>query len=475
LDAAQRYRGTIVDLDASCVLGPDEFAKAREALTRWLAANGLSAGDRVVVAIANGPLFIATLVAILACEASPLVVHSKTPPAELLRYARRFGAHFLAGEPEDEPGRAEIETTTTRTLFADVLPLDWSTLCVGDQTPVGPELRGVPLHPTSGSTGLPKIALRPGHAALEEARHYAETMSINADDAILAIPPMSHAYGYGTCVMVPLLTGASIVSMRRFSPKAVQRAMLAHRLTILPMVPAMLDVLSFGGRVDMRRLRWVLAAGAVLPRRSAEQFQRQTGAVASPLYGTTETGGISVATSADGLNVDGRVGPPMEGIEVCVRPTDEPGHDGELGRLLVRSSSQMNAYLDERGALSHSLADGWFDTGDLAQIADDGVIHLRGRGSDVINVSGLKVVPCEVEETIASLPGVLEVKVYAGQHRSGSQLVKAAVATERGVSVSDIRAHCEQQLVYYKRPQVVNLVEALPRNPAGKIIRDQLP
>ena len=86
----------------------------------------------------------------------------------------------------------------------------------------------------------------------------------------------------------------------------------------------------------------------------------------------------------------------------------------------------------------------------------------------MINVSGLKVVPCEVEEAIAALPGVLEVKVYAGQHRSGSQMVKAAVAVESGLSVADIRAHCERQLVYYKRPQVVNLVDALPRNPAGQ-------
>ena len=475
LDAAQRYRGTMVDLNASCVLGPDEFAKAREALTRWLAANGLAAGDRVVVAVANGPLFIATLVAILACEASPLVVHSKTPPAELLRYARRFGARFLAGEPEDESGREQIETTSTRVAFADVLPLDWSTLCLGDHTPLGPELRGVPLHPTSGSTGLPKIALRPGYAAMEEARHYAETMTIDADDVILAIPPMSHAYGYGMSVMVPLLTGASIVSMRRFSAKTVQRALLEHRLTIVPMVPAMLDIMSFGGNVDMRTLRWVLAAGAILPRRSAEHFHSQTGAVATPLYGTTETGGISVAVSAAGRDVDGRVGPPMEGVEVTVRPEAEPGHASDLGRLLVRSSSQMNAYLDERGELSQAPVDGWFDTGDLAHITDDGTIHLRGRSSEVINVSGLKVVPCEVEEAIAALPGVMEVKVYAGTNRSGSQMVKAAVAAERGVSVANIRAHCEQQLVYYKRPQVVTLVDALPRNPAGKIIRDQLP
>jgi long-chain acyl-CoA synthetase len=475
LEAADRYRGSIIDVNATCVLGPDEFAKAREALAYWLPRHGLASGDRVIVAISNGPLFVAALVAILACEASPLVVHAKTPPAELLRYARRFGARFLAGQPEDQAGRSEIETTTARMMFADTLPLDWSTLAVGDDMPLGPELRGVPLHPTSGSTGLPKIALRPGRAALEEARHYAETLSIDGDDAILAIPPMSHAYGYGMCVMVPLLTGASIVTMPRFSVKALQRAMVQQRLTIVPMVPAMLDVISFGGGCDMRSVRWVLAAGALLPRRSAEQFQRQTGKVASPLYGTTETGGISVATSGDGHEVDGLVGPPMAGIDVSIRHDGDASQDGDFGRLQVRSSSQMKSYLDEKGTLTSALDDGWFDTGDLAQITPDGKIHLRGRSSEVINVAGLKVVPCEVEEAIATLPGVLEVKVYAGQHRSGSQVVKAAVAVENGLTVAEIRAHFSEQLVYYKRPQVVTLVDALPRNPAGKIIRDQLP
>ena len=90
-------------------------------------------------------------------------------------------------------------------------------------------------------------------------------------------------------------------------------------------------------------------------------------------------------------------------------------------------------------------------------------------------MSGLKVVPCEVEEAIVQLPGVREVKVYAGEHRSGTQIVKAAVAVDEGLTAFEIRAHCERQLVYYKRPQVVTIVDALPRTPTGKIIRDQLP
>ncbi len=476
LDAVERYRGAIVDLDASRVLSPDEFARAREALIVALGRNGLMSGDRVIVALANGPQFVAALTAILACEGSPLLLHSKTPPAELHRYAQRFGARFLACEPAAEPALTGIARSTVSLSFADMTPVSWSTLDVSQQAFPGAILRGVPLHPTSGSTGLPKIALRPGFVAIEEARHYAATMAIDADDTIVAIPPMSHAYGYGMCVMVPLLTGANIVSTRRFSAKLVNRALAEHPVTIVPTVPAMLDVLSFGKGADLSRTRWVLAAGAMLPRRTAEQFRAKTGVTACPLYGTTETGGISVATTADGRDVDGRVGPPMEGVVVETwRQQGATELGADIGKLCVRSSSMMTGYLDEHGRVGMPLTAGGFETGDLARLDDDGAIHLRGRDSEVINVSGLKVVPCEVEEAITGLPGVVEVKVYAGEHRSGTQIIKVAVAVDNGLSAADIRAHYDQHLVYYKRPQAVTLVDALPRTPTGKINREQLP
>jgi acyl-CoA synthetase (AMP-forming)/AMP-acid ligase II len=466
----------MVDLDAARVIGPDEFARARNAFIRQLRRHGLLPGDRVVLAVANGPLFVAALTSILACDGSPLLLHSKTPPAELRRYAERFHARFLACDPTDEPGLAAITTPPTEIALGDFAALRWSEFDVDHTAPHGPMLRGVPLHPTSGSTGLPKIALRPGFAALEEARHYAETMQVEADDFIMAVPPMTHAYGYGMCVMLPLLTGASIVSTRRFTVTQVHRALEEHPVTILPTVPAMLDALSFGSGADLSKLRWVLAAGAMLPGRSAEKFRTKTGVTACPLYGTTETGGISVAIAADGRDVDGRVGPAMNGVEVRVQ-MNESGSDlgPDIGILQVRSSSMMTGYLDHEGNITKPVNDGWFATGDLARIDADGMIHLRGRDSEVINVAGLKVVPCEVEEAIAVIPGVVEVKVYAGNHVSGTQIVKAAVAVQNGLSTADIRAHCEEHLVYYKQPQVITLLDALPRNPAGKIIRDQLP
>jgi long-chain acyl-CoA synthetase len=340
----------------------------------------------------------------------------------------------------------------------------------------GPLLRGVPLHPTSGSTGLPKVALRPGFPALEEARHYAATLAIDADDTILAIPPMSHAYGYGMCVMVPLLTGANVTTTRSFGPKSVELALNGHSPSILPLAPAALDSFSsLSNRSAFSQVRWVLVAGAMLPRRTAERFCEKTGLTPCPLYGTTETGGISVATAADGCDVDGRVGHPMDGVEVEVRrPSETEDAHSDLGRLSVRSTSQMVGYLDDEGCVTNPILNGFFETGDLAQI-EDGAIHLRGRASDIVNVFGLKVVPSEVEEVIAELPGVLEVKVYAGEHPWGSQMVKAAVCVQGNVSESDVRAHCERELVDYKRPQVIALVDALPRSANGKVDRALLP
>src|SRR5262249_29358866 len=151
-----------------------------------------------------------------------------------------------------------------------------------------------------------------------------------------------------------LLTGASIVAIPRFSIKLLQRALTEASPSILPTVPAMLDVLSFGGQTDLSQIRWLLTAGAVLPRRSAERFAARTGVTPCPLYGTTETGGISVATRADGGDIDGRVGPAMDGVGVEIRACE--GADGlgaNGGKLYVRSSSQMAGYLDEHGRITN--------------------------------------------------------------------------------------------------------------------------
>jgi len=475
LDAFENYSGSYFDLDRGIALDGPELRALRDRLVVGLRNCGLWAGDGVVFCVGNGPTFLAGLSAVLTAGGSPLLVHPKTPPPELKRTALRLGARLMIVDDVSSPAWPNECESVTPLAAAAEFEL-FAARIVGAQSSleaVVPALTGVPLHPTSGTTGLPKTAVRPARAAEAEARHYIETIGVTDDDVILTVAPMCHAYAYGMSVMVSLFSGATIVSMRTFQPNPVLEALTSGRVSIFPAVPAMLDVLlleEWAG--PWNSLRCVLSAGSPLPERTAKRFREKTGITVRSLYGTTETGGIAVASAGQTL-LAGQVGPAMRGVE-CQIAIDSGAPPG-VGRLLIRSSSMMAGYLAADAIDGSPISDGWFDTGDLASVDSAGVIQLMGRESEVINVEGSKVIPCEVEEVIAAFPGVREVKVYAGRRRNGGQFVKAAIVSDTQVDEAAIQAHCEQNLVYYKCPERIIPVESLPRSPAGKILRDQLP
>lgn len=474
LDCVARYRGTITDIDFGVVWSADAFARAREALTEKLASLGVGSGDRVALAISNGPQFIATFAAILACGASPLLLHFKTPPGELLRYAQRFGLQFLVNEPEDDDALAGVARPLGTFEFGPNTRLCVSRFLVDDALLARMMLRGVPLHPSSGSTGAPKIAMRPGAAAVADGLCMINRLDISAQDCIFAVAPMSHIYGFGLSVMVPMVAGTNIATTRNFSVQSCAQAIAANAPTILPLTPASLDALALGRVGSLGAVRWTLSAGAMLSRGTAERFHQHTGATVVSAYGATETGGISMGMSSDEPFVEGRIGAPLKGVAVEARAAETEDDQGAL-TLFVRSASTMSGYLTDQDQIIDPRSQGWLPTGDLAFIDSNGVINLRGRNSDVINLAGLKVIPFEVEEAIAGLAGVVEVKVYRGQHAFGQTIVKAAVVARDGVTEADIREHCKQHLVYYKRPHTVRLIDCLPRTPVGKIDAQKLP
>jgi acyl-CoA synthetase (AMP-forming)/AMP-acid ligase II len=479
LSAVDGYRGTIHDLDRSLSVGPAEFAAGWHALAKRMGGAGLRAGDRVIVAVGNGPLFIAAWAAIVARGASPLLVHADTPAAELKRTAERFRARFVAADVVPE---AELQSVAVKLHALDCdawVRLLWADF--GDIPLAAGQsflfLPGVPLHPTSGTTGKPKLAVRPAAAAVAEVHNYVQTIGIDRHDKLMAVAPMSHAYGHGWYVVAPMVTGASLVTMRRFDAKTVFSTCREQGITILPAVAAMLNTLLFGaGDRLYDPNRRVFTGGAPLSERTAANFERICGSRVRPLYGATETGGIAVARAEDRTAVGGCIGRPFDGVSVEIRPAKDLAdlEDG-YGLVHVRSASVMAGYLENEKLERATLADGWFCTGDLGRIDPDGCLHLRGRHAEVINVSGMKVLPSEVEDVIAAMPGVLEVKVYGHKTRLGSQHVRAAVVLENHLDAERIKSHCEQHLVYYKRPARVILMDALPRSSRGKIIMDQLP
>ncbi len=476
LSAAAAFRGRMIDLDRSLVIEAGDLAGAYHALAKRLRRSGLLPGDRVVMGVGNGPLFITTLVAILEAGGAPLLVHADTPPAELQRTANRFGAKFIACDPQQH---GKLRSASVRAVVlsrGDWACLGWAQMDERNPLLQGeyPSLPGVPLHPTSGTTGEPKIAARPGPCAVAEAQHYIESIGIEADDVILNLTPMNHAYAYGLCVIVSLLASPTLVSMRRFSPTLVHRAIAELGITVLPAVPVMLDMLLFGaGDRLYDPSRRIFTAGAPLPARTARNFRQVCGSVVRPLYGSTETGVIAIAPGDHETDAD-CVGPPVNGVEVKTRASEGTNCREDFGRVYVRSSSMMAGYVARWGLDRSHLVNGWFTPGDLGQFDRLGELHLNGRETDVINVFGAKVVPSEVEEVLQMLPEVAEAKVYAGQS-SGSQFVKAAIVAASPIDGAKIRAHCKKHLVYYKQPEAITLLDALPRTPTGKIIRERLP
>jgi acyl-CoA synthetase (AMP-forming)/AMP-acid ligase II len=479
LDAFENYPGSYFDLDRESALDGPELRAFRDRLATGMRRSGLAAGDRVVFCVGNGPAFLAGLSAVLTVGGSPLLVHPKSPPPELKRTAVRLGAGLVIADDLSSPDWPNECDRIDSLASAGLFELYGARIAGATRNPNadGPTLAGVPLHPTSGTTGVPKTAVRPARAAEGEARHYIETIGVTGDDAILTVAPMCHAYAFGMSVMVSLFSGAHIASMRSFQPDLTLDALSSGRITIFPAVPAMLDVLLLEQTAaDWDDLRCVLSAGSPLPERTANRFREKTGIAVRPLYGTTETGGIAVAPAGGKPLLAGQVGPAMRGVETRLAfDTNSQGAPAGVGRLLIRSSSMMAGYLAGDAIDDSLLTDGWFDTGDLAANDSEGYIQLMGRESDVINVEGSKVIPCEVEEVIAALPGVHDVKVYAGRRRNGAQFVKAAVVSNPQVDEAAILAHCERNLVYYKCPERIIPVDALPRSPAGKILRDQLP
>jgi acyl-coenzyme A synthetase/AMP-(fatty) acid ligase len=476
LDAFENFRGSWLDLDHKIKTSADELKSVKNKLCAEMRATGLADGDRVVMALHNGPLFAAVWAACLEAGASPVLMHGDTPAIELDDIAERSAARFVVTEAGTQCQGPENSDNFSQLLTVESLGiLRWRRADGPSAGSPFARFPAAPWHPTSGTTAGPKIAVRPGPCAVAEPLHYIETLGIERSDVLLCAIPMSHAYAYGMCFLVSMLTSADVLFMRRFHPPLALRALQEMGVTILPAAPAMLDFLLAADAVGHPRI--VLSAGAPLSKTTFEAYSARHGLLIRPLYGTTETGGISIGREGD--DFDGGVGPPMRGVEVALHPYDGSANAPGAGLLRVRSSSMMAAYWDDglegTGMNRAPLRDGWFETGDLARIDAEGRITLLGRQSEIINAFGFKVIPREVEDVIALLPDVQEVKVYAGKHWQGFDVVQAAVACRGALDEDAILRHCEQHLVSYKCPSVIRFVSSLPRTPSGKIAVSRLP
>ncbi|QGN48024.1 AMP-binding protein [Micromonospora sp. WMMC415] len=428
------------------------------------AAAGLSPGDRVLVSA--GPS-VELVVAYLAALRYGLTV----VPANTAYTAIELANLAADSQPSlavlDDVGRAPDITATTPDLAG---------LPASQPTPLD---RVAPADPalivyTSGTTGKPKGAVL-SHANLLASAHAVRlAWRWTPEDRLALSLPLFHIHGLGVGLHGALVAGGSLLLVPRFEPAAIASAIDAGA-TMFFGVPTMYHRLAASPYLDgLSRLRLAVSGSAPLPADLHDTVRERTGQRILERYGMTETI-MLVSNPYDGPRRPGTVGLPLPGVSVRLAP-----REGGVAEIEVAGPNVFGGYLDRPQATAEAFTnDGWFRTGDLGVLDDDGYLRISGRAKELIITGGYNVYPREVEDALRSHPGVADAAVVGRPSAEWGEMVVAHVVPADAVDASvlerELTEWCTERLAPYKRPRAWRWVETLPRNALGKILRHRLP
>jgi malonyl-CoA/methylmalonyl-CoA synthetase len=445
-----------------------EFEAATRRVAGRLHHAGLAPGDRMVWSTGSS---VTSLVAHVGALRAGLVVVPANPA-----YSERELAHVVADvRPSaaivDRPDQAAwIRGAAASSMIIVGSEVD---LPAGDAGPLdaaGPDDPALICF-TSGTTGAPKGAVLRHRNLLTATESVIAAWRWDQDDRLVHCLPVFHAHGLGVGVYGTLLAGASAVLLPQFDPASVVQAAEDHRATLFFGVPTMYHRLVASGQAGrLRHLRLCVSGSAPLSYDLHHRASSAIGSVVLERYGMTETL-MNTSNPYLGERRPGTVGFPLPGVELRIAA------DGEI---LVRGPNVFDGYWERPEANAEAFVAGdddggaWFRTGDLGEDLD-GSLVIRGRSKELIISGGFNVYPDEVEAVVATHPGVVEVAVTGTPSEEWGEVVTAWIVPD-GLppSVEDLADFTASLLAPYKRPRLVRVVGALPRNALGKVVRSEL-
>ncbi len=347
---------------------------------------------------------------------------------------------------------------------------------------------------TSGTTALPKGVMLTHNDFTAYVCGNVELADGTPRGAALLCVPLYHIAG-ATNVMSTLFTGRKLVLLRQFEARewleAVERERITHAFVVPTMMKQIIDHPDFARR-DLSSLQSLSYGGATMPfpviRRAVELFPKTVGFVNA--FGQTETTSTLTLLGPDDHRLDGApeevernlrrlvsIGRPLPDVEV--RVVDDDGAvvpAGTVGELWVRTPRVMKGYASANGASSPLQADGWLPTRDMGWIDPDGYIFLAGRKDDMIIRGGENIAPAEIEAVLYSHPSIEEAAVIGVADAEWGQRVAAVIVARPGavLDTGEVQEFCRRRLASFKKPEVVRIVESLPKNPMGKILKREL-
>lgn len=489
-DKAREFGDKTLFVDRNRSVTYQEFDRRVNLLAGGLKARGFTPGDRVITYVPNS---IELLEAYFALARLGLVTVFANPQLT----ARELG-HIMvdSGARAVVTGTALLQTAmaarTAASALREVILADEPQpgTIPFEELAAGPALEAAPLLSlddpvwigyTSGTTGLPKGSPLTHRNVMWVASTVVEIMGMGPSDRVLSALPLFHSYALNFCVLQVILAGATEWILERFSPKAVLEGIAEHKITIAPCVPTMLNLLvNYPEReqYDTSSLRLCPSAGAVMPAKLMNDFEAAFGAQIIDGYGMTETSSYVTVNRPGATRPPGSCGMSLPGSSI--RIVDRDGRDvppGERGELLARGPHvTVTGYINRPEETAKTLADGWWHSGDVAVMDENGFVFIVDRIKDLIISGGYNIAPKEIEDVLYSHPAVMDVAVIGVAHDVRGEVPKAYVTLKAGASATqeELLQHCQERLARYKLPTFIEFRQEIPKTSSGKVKRFEL-
>jgi oxalate---CoA ligase len=448
------------------------------------AAAGTRPGQRIAIALPNGPAVIVSfLAAAIAGTAAPL--NPAYRYEEFCFYLEDTNAGLLVLPPEGAP---EQDDAARRAATERKIPIltaetdDSGEVAISGAAALGPVPAPAPedialiLH-TSGSTGRPKrVPLQHLNLALS-AHNIVHTYELSPEDVSLCLMPLFHVHGLVASTLSTFLSGGTLVVPARFNPLSFWRTVREHRVTWYSAVPTIHQlILARSGSgtkpAGTESLRFIRSCSAPLSVETAEKMEALSGVPVVEAYGMTEASHQMASNPLPPkARKFGTVGP-ATGIRIGIMTeTGELLAPNQNGEVVIQGPSVIQAYENNPEANAKSFVNGWFRTGDEGVLDEEGYLRLTGRIKELINRGGEKIAPREIDDVLLTHPAVSEAVCFGVPHSTWGEEVAAAVVLREPVTEAELTAHCRGRLADFKCPKKFFIVTSIPRTATGKVQR----
>ncbi len=416
----------------------NELDDAAARAAAYLKAQGVEPGDRVGLKAANVPEFAVAYYGALRAGAVVVPMNPLLKDREVEHYVTDSGAKLILTPETDYTGHAPDHT------IADRDPQDTAVLLY-----------------TSGTTGLPKGAQLTHANLIRNVATAVELFDLDAGTIQLGALPLFHAFGQTCSLNATIAVGGTLTLLPRFDPARALEIIARDQVTVFAGVPtmyvAMLDTPGTAPSLEV-----CVSGGAAMPVEVMRGFEARYDCAVLEGYGLSETSPIASFNRRDRPRKPGSIGLPVDGVEMKL--TDE-------GEIAIRGHNVMKGYFGTGAGVDQ---DGWFHTGDIGRVDEDGYFFIVDRKKDVVIRGGFNVYPREIEEVLYEHPAVREAAVIGIPDDRLGEEVGAAIALRADATPEAIRAFVKDRVAAYKYPRIVWIVDELPKGPTGKVLKREI-